>query len=79
MASHVECGIHRIGEVGGLVRVQGKVSIQEAPDIIRVSTFIHLIGGIPNLYIHGPICHPLVLEALSPSDSSLIPEYNSSH
>lgn len=28
VTTHVECGVHGVGEVGGLVRVQGKVSIQ---------------------------------------------------
>lgn len=68
MAPHVECGIHWVGEVGRLVRVKGKISIQETPDVIGFSTFIHLIGGISDLHIHGPVGHPLVLEALSPGE-----------
>lgn len=79
MAPHVERGIHWVGEVGRLVRVKGKISIQQAPDIIRLSTFIHLVRGVPNLHIHGPIGHPLVLEALSPSHSPLIPDHHSCH
>lgn len=52
-----------------LVRVQSKVSIQEAPHIIRFPAFIHLISGVPNLHVHGPIGHPLVLEALSSGET----------
>lgn len=79
MAPHVECGIHWVGEVGRLVRVKGKISIQQAPDVIGLSTFIHLVGGVSDFHIHGPIGHPLVLEALSPSDSPLIPEHHACH
>lgn len=79
VAPHVECSIHGVGEVGGLVRVQGKVSIQQATDIIRFSSFVHLVCRVPNLHVHGSVRHPLVLEALSPSDSPLIPEYHSSY
>lgn len=79
MAPHVERGVHGVGEVGRLVRVKGEIGIQEAPDIIRLSTFVHLVGGVPDFHIHGPIGHPLVLEALGPSDSPLIPEYHSCH
>lgn len=28
VTTHVECGVHGVGEVGGLVRVQGKFRIQ---------------------------------------------------
>lgn len=28
VTTHVECGVYGVGEVGGLVRVQGKVSVQ---------------------------------------------------
>lgn len=51
-----------------LVRVKGKISIQEAPHIVGLSTFIHLVGRVSDFHIHGPIGHPLVLEALSPGE-----------
>lgn len=51
-----------------LVRVKGKVGIQKAPDIVGFSTFIHLVRRVSNFHIHGPIGHPLVLEALSPGE-----------
>lgn len=76
---HVERGIHRVGEVGRLVRVKGKIGIQEAPDIVGLSTFVHLVGGVPDFHIHGPIGHALVLEALGPSDSPLVPEHHAGH
>lgn len=79
MTPHVERGIHWVGEVGRLVRVKGKISIQEAPHIVGLSTFIHLVGRVSDFHIHGPIGHPLVLEALSPSDSPLIPEHHARH
>lgn len=51
-----------------LVRVKGKIGIQEAPDIVGLSTFVHLVGGVPDFHIHGPIGHALVLEALGPGE-----------
>ena len=51
-----------------LVRVKGKVSIQQAPDVIGFSAFIHLVGRVSDFHIHGSIGHPLVLEALSPEE-----------
>lgn len=57
-----------------LVRVKGKISTQEAPDVIGLATFIHLIGGISNLHVHGPVGHPLVLEALSPGEETGVRE-----
>lgn len=79
MAPHVECGVHWVGEVGRLVRVKGEIGIQQAPDVVGLSTFVHLVGRVSDLHIHGPIGHPLVLEALSPSDSPLIPEHHACH
>ena len=51
-----------------LVWVQSKVWIQELPSVIVRVSFIDLIRRVPDLNIHGSVCHSVVLEALRTAD-----------
>lgn len=50
-----------------LVWVQSEVCIQQLPGIVVRFALVDLVGGVSDLYIHGPVSHPLVLEALGPT------------
>lgn len=58
-----------------LIWVQSKVWIQQLPSIVIRVSFIDFIGWISNLYIHGSIRHPVVLEALCAADTTNNPYY----
>lgn len=50
-----------------LVWVQGEVCIQQLPGVVVRFALVDLVGGVSDLYVHGPVGHPLVLEALGPT------------
>lgn len=52
-----------------LVWVQREVCVQQLPGIVIRLAFVDLVGRVSNLHIHGPIGHPLVLEALGPTQN----------
>lgn len=52
-----------------LVWVQCEVCIQQLSGIIVRLALVDLVGRVSNLYIHGPIGHPLVLESLGPKQN----------
>lgn len=47
-----------------LVWVKREVCVQKLPGIVIRLALIDLVGRVSNLHIHGPVGHPLVLEAL---------------
>lgn len=49
-----------------LVWVQREVSVEQLPGVLIRLALVDLVGGVSYLNIHGPIGHPLVLEALGP-------------
>lgn len=49
-----------------LVWIQREVCVQQLPGVVIGLALIDLVGGVSNLHIHGPVGHPLVLEALGP-------------
>lgn len=53
-----------------LVRVQGEVCIQQLPGVVLGLALVDLISGVSDLHVHGPVGHPLVLEALGPARHS---------
>lgn len=57
-----------------LIWVQCEVCVQQLASVVVRLTLIDFVGGVPDLHIHGPVGHPLVLEALGPtgSDSSRV-------
>lgn len=73
VGAHVERGVHGVGEVGGLVGVQGKVSIQQLPHVVVGLPLVHFVRGVPDLHVHGAVGHPLVLEALGTFNSPFVP------
>lgn len=46
-----------------LIRVQSKVSIEQLPGVVVRFALVDLVSGIADLNVHGPVGHPLVLEA----------------
>lgn len=52
-----------------LVWVQCEVCIQQLSGIIVRLALVDLVGRVSDLYIHGPIGHPLVLESLGPKQN----------
>lgn len=50
-----------------LVWVQSEICIQQLPGVVVRLALVDLVGGVSDLYIHGPVGHPLVLEALGPT------------
>lgn len=50
-----------------LVWVQGEVCVQQLPGVVVRLSLVDLVGRVSYLHIHGPIGHPLVLEALCPT------------
>lgn len=59
---------HMSALISYLVWVQSKVRIQKLSSVIIRVSFIDLIGRVPNLNIHGSVCHSVVLEALGTAD-----------
>lgn len=67
-----------------LLWVQREVCVQQLSGVVIWLALVDLVGRVSNLYIHGPVGHPLVLEALCPtqdtraqSDLCLIQGYKS--
>lgn len=50
-----------------LVWVQSEVCIQQLPGVVVGLALVDLVGGVSDLDVHGPVGHPLVLEALGPT------------
>lgn len=52
-----------------LVWVQREVCVQQLPGVVVGLALVDLVRRVSNLNIHGPVGHPLVLEALSPTQN----------
>lgn len=52
-----------------LVWVQREVCVQQLPGVVIGLALVDLVRRVSNLNIHGPVGHPLVLEALSPTQN----------
>lgn len=52
-----------------LVWVQCEVCVQKLPGVVIRLALVDFVGRVSNLNIHGPVGHPLVLEALGPTQN----------